>query len=38
MREGAIMTKMQLGKEFQPNMGLGKENFGLGLRDLRKLE
>ena len=37
-RKGAVMTGMQLGKGFQPNMGLGKENFGLGLRDLWKLE
>ena len=37
-REGAVMTGMWLGKGFQPNMGLGKENFGLGLWDLLKLE
>ena len=37
-REGAVMSGMRLGKGFQPNMGLGKENFGLGLQDLRKLE
>ena len=37
-REGAIMSGMRLGKGFQPNMGLSKENFGLGLQDLRKLE
>lgn len=38
MRGGAVMSGMRLGKGFQPNMGLGKENFGLGLWDLRKLE
>ena len=37
-REGAVMTGIQLGKGFQPNMGLGKENFRLDLRDLLKLE
>lgn len=37
-RRGAVMTAMWLGKEFLPNIGLGKENFGLGLQDLQKLE
>ena len=27
VREGAVMTRMRLGKGFQPNMGLGNENF-----------
>lgn len=38
MRGEAVMSGMRLGKGFQPNMGLDKENFGLGLWDLRKLE
>ena len=37
-RKGVVMTRMQLGEGFQANMGLGKENFGLGLQDLRKME
>lgn len=37
-KRGAVMTGMQLGKGFQPNIELGKENFGLGLQDFQKLE
>lgn len=36
-REGAVMIEMRLGNGFQPNMGLGKENFGQDLWDLWKL-
>ena len=33
-RKGAVMAEIRLDKEFQPTMVLGKENFGLDLRDL----